>query len=168
MISEPQFVDRAEQHYVAIRTVVPMQEIATHVPPLIPQVYEWLGKRGEEPAGPLFFRYIRMDEGKNLDLEVGIPVRDPLSGDDEIRPGSFPAGLYAVARYKGGYEHLPGAWRAFEEWRTAAGIREEGQIADSGDVRGTRAECYLIGPNDNPDPAHWETELLLYLGPSDP
>lgn len=164
MISEPEFKERDEIPYVAIRKVVPMREIAQRVPPLIPQIYEWLDRRGHDPAGPLFFRYLHIDDGNQLDLEVGVPLAEKIDGDDRIRPGSFPAGRYAVARYKGTYDGLPQAWSAFEEWREREGVAERAEISPGGHRRGTRAEHYLVGPNENPDPNEWVTELALYLG----
>lgn len=164
MITEPEFKEREEVPYVAIRTVVPMKEIAQRVPPLIPKVYEWLDARGHDPAGPLFFRYLRIDDGNQLDLEVGVPLTEKIDGDDRIQPGSFPAGGYAVARLKGPYDDLPKAWSAFEAWREREGVAEQAEITQDGTRRGTRAEHYLVGPNENPDPQQWETELVLYLG----
>ena len=163
MISEPVFEKRDAQPYVAIRADVDMKEIGTTAPPLIQRVYEWLNKQGHTPDGPLFFRYIRMYEGRRLDLEVGVPVMEALDGDDEVKPGTFPAGRYAVARYQGAYEGLPKAWNAFEEWREESGTAEKVQVAEDGTRRGARAERYIVGPNDNPDPEKWETELVLYI-----
>lgn len=163
MITEPQFEQRGEQPYVAIRTNVSMQEIGTAVPPLIPKVYEWLGSNDHAPAGPLFFRYIRMDGGR-IDVEVAVPVEKEVRGGDEVTGGTLPAGRYAVARVKGPYDNLPKAWSAFEAWRESEGLSEQAEITQDGTPRGTRSEHYLVGPNDDPDPQQWETELALYLG----
>ncbi len=163
MITNPQFEERGEQPYVAIRTNVSMQEIAGAIPPLIPKVYQWLGRNGHAPSGPLFFRYVRMDGGR-LDVEVAVPVAERVSGDDEIIGATLPAGRYAVARLKGPYDNLPKAWSAFEAWREQEGIAEQAEITQDGTRRGTRTEHYLVGPNDTPDARQWETELALYLG----
>lgn len=161
MITEPRVEDRDERHYVAIRATVSMEEIVERLPPLIPQVHEWLSARGKEPDGALFFRYLRLDEGKRLDVEVGLPVREPLNGDDEVRPGSFPAGRYLVARFKGPYDGLPRAWPVFEEWRERHGLEEAGQQDREDAEQGTRAEHYLVGPPDDSNPENWETELVV-------
>src|SRR5690606_41731768 len=47
-LTNPQFEERGEQPYVAIRTNVSMQEIAGAIPPLIPKVYQWLGRNGQD------------------------------------------------------------------------------------------------------------------------
>lgn len=163
MITQPQFEQRNEQPYVALRTIVSMQEIGTKVPPLIPRVYSWLGEKGAQPAGALFFRYLRMEDGQ-LDLEIGVPVQRALDGDGEIGSATFPAGKYAVTRYRGPYDGLPKAWNAFEQWREEAGVHEMGQVTPDGAVRGARAEHYVVGPDDVQDPQQWETELVLYVG----
>ena len=164
VITDPQIEQRNELPYVAIRAVVAMQDVGSKLPALIPRVYGWLQQQGQTPAGPMFFRYIAMDQGKQLDVEIAVPVRGDVSSDGEITAGTMPSGRYAVARYRGSYDGLPRAWSAFEEWREKEGISEEGQVSQDGTVRGTRAEHYVIGPNDNPDPQQWETELVLFLG----
>src|SRR5690606_9587489 len=163
MITNPQFEERGEQPYVAIRTNVSMQEIAGAIPPLIPKVYQWLGRNGHAPSGPLFFRYVRMDGGR-IDVELAVPVAEGVSATDEIIGATLPAGRYAVARLKGPYDNLPKAWSAFEAWREQEGIAEQAEITQDGTRRGTRTEHYLVGPNDTPDARQWETELALYLG----
>ena len=164
VITEPRIEHREELPYVAMRTVVGMQEIATRIPPLIPRVYGWLQQQNVQPAGPMFFRYIATAEGKQLDVEVSVPVGSPVSPVGEITSGTMPRGRYAVARYRGPYDGLPRAWSAFEHWREKEGLAEQGEMTQDGTVRGTRAEHYLVGPNEIRDPQQWETELALYLG----
>jgi len=163
MITEPRIEERDELNYVAIRTVVSMDEIAKVLPPLIPEVYNWLSEQEQAPAGPLFFRYLRLDEGRRLDVEVAVPVRNPLQADGRVESGRLPAGRYAVARHQGSYDGLRDAWPAFERWCTREGLQEAEDVLPDGTVRGTRAEHYLKGPADLPDPEQWETELVLQV-----
>jgi len=44
MFTEPKVEDRAEQHYVAIRTQTTMQELGTAIPQGRGEVFAWLGK----------------------------------------------------------------------------------------------------------------------------
>src|SRR5690606_31870636 len=106
---------------------------------------------------------IRMEEAQ-LDVEIGVPVETTVDRDGNIGPGAFPAGQYAVTRYRGSYDGLPKAWSAFEKWREEAGVSEKAQREQDGTVRGARAEHYVVGPEDLPDPQQWETELVLSVG----
>src|SRR3954465_5203292 len=96
MLSTPKTEQRSEQHYVAIRAKVGINEIPVVLPPLIPEVKAWLQKNNKTPDGPPFFQYLQMDDHHQLLTEVGFPVKDPVKGDDRIIAGSFPAGLYAT------------------------------------------------------------------------
>lgn len=162
MIDQPRLEHRDERPYVAIRTNVAMMEIPAVLPPLIPEVYDWLGERHEEPAGPVFFRYLRMDANR-LDVEVGVPVAAELSGDDRVRPGVFPAGRYAVALHRGPYDRIPASWQALENWKGKLGLVEAGQETREGNMWGTRAEHYLTDPAEVSDPEKWETELIVQV-----
>jgi effector-binding domain-containing protein len=51
--------------------------------------------------------------------------------------------------YHGGYEGLGDAWGEFGTWIEANGYTPAADLW----------ECYLAGPESNPDPANWRTEL---------
>ena len=51
--------------------------------------------------------------------------------------------------YHGPYEGLGAAWREFEAWITSEGYTTAANLW----------ECYVAGPESNPDPATWRTEL---------
>ena len=51
--------------------------------------------------------------------------------------------------YHGPYEGLGAAWGAFDTWIVANGYTLASDLW----------ECYVAGPESNPDPATWRTEL---------
>ena len=107
-VTEPKLDNRSEKHYVGIRKVVTMEEMGSGViPQLIDEVYGWLGKRGIEPVGGPFMRFYVIDMAVNMDIEIGVPVATPVTGDGRVSPGVIPAGRYASLIYtdsRKGYE----------------------------------------------------------------
>src|ERR1700734_4031056 len=106
---EPQVVSRAEEAYVAIRTQVRMEKIGTEVPPLNQEVFGWLGQRGAAPSGPPFWKYNVIDMAASLEIEAGVTVASPLTGDGRVVAGALPAGRYVTLHHVGAPETLMGA-----------------------------------------------------------
>lgn len=84
MITEPKIEDRNDQHYVGIRTQVTMQELGVLLPPLWGEVYGWLANKGLKPGGAPLWRYRVIDMAAKLEIDVGVPVVTPVTGDDRI------------------------------------------------------------------------------------
>ena len=74
MITEPKLENRNEQHYVAIRTQVTMQELDTVIQQLRREVLAWIAHQGIAPTGSPFLRNLVIDMKALLDIEVGIPT----------------------------------------------------------------------------------------------
>lgn len=161
MISEPTIETRAVQPYVAIRVVVPREEIGHLVPPLVPQVFDWMQGQGVKPAGAPFFRYHGMDPAGKMDISVGVPVAAPVPGNGQVAAGEFPAGRYAVTIHTGPYEQLIDAHMALMDWGQKHNLAWE-QSAD-GMQWGGRTEFYITDPADEIDPATFKTEVAFLL-----
>jgi hypothetical protein len=56
------------------------------------EVNAWLTSKSLTSSGAPFIRYLTTDMSKKLDIEVGVPVANAVSGDDRITAGIFPAG----------------------------------------------------------------------------
>lgn len=56
-----------------------------------------------------------------------------------------------VAIHRGPYDGLPATFQAVEAW-----VREEGRSPG-----GPPMEIYLTDPGEHPDPATWETQVVL-------
>lgn len=151
MISETKIEYRNELHYAAIPTKVTMKEIPNLLPPLIPEVSMWLEKKNIKPAGPPFFKYLKM--ATELEVEVGFPVESPISGDQRIKPGVFPAGKYAVVSYFGHYNKLYEAHIELEK------LSEKNKLK----TKGGHTEFYPTDPALEPDPNKWETIIVSQL-----
>lgn len=98
MIEEPSIGHRESQQFVAIATAATMEEFDV-VGPLHHEVYGWLEQRSAAPSGPSFVRILTSDMTAKLDIEVGVMVDGPLTGDDRVVVGSIPEGEYITLFY---------------------------------------------------------------------
>lgn len=162
MIAEPKLGDRTEQPYMGIRTQVPMRKLKDIIPQSIDEMFSWLGRQGVEPAGRPFIRYHVINMAGKMDVEVGVPVKGALSGDERISAGVLPAGRYASLIYSGVKNGIEGN-KALLDWATEQGIVWDRWDDKNGDAFGSRVEFFLTGPDEDPDPANWETEVAIRL-----
>ena len=160
MTSEPHLEQRPAQPYAAICVRVTMAQIAPVCPPLMGEVFAWLAERGIAPAGPPFFRYLVIDMAHELEIEVGVPLAEPLQvSDDRVRGGVFPAGWYAVSVHTGPYPELVAATGQLLAWGEANGITWDA-TPDQREWT-ARIEFYLSDPAEEADPARCRTELAF-------
>ena len=153
-IPEPMLQHRDQQPYVGIRSQVAMHEMGKVLPPLIDEVFAWLGKKNVQPAGPVFWRYLVVDMQKKLEIDVGVPVKAALRGEGRIIADVLPAGVYATALFVGHPDGLRQATGDLLSW--ADGKRIEWSM--NGDRWSGPIEWYLSNPAEEPDMSAWRTE----------
>jgi effector-binding domain-containing protein len=117
----------------------------------------WLAQKGEKPAGAPFWRYLLVDMGKKLEVDVAFPVAAFVAGDSRIVADFLPAGRYAVAMFVGHPDRLMQATADFLSWAEGRGIRWQ----MNGPRWGGRVEWYLSDPAEEPDMSKWKTELAF-------
>ena len=159
MTQQPQIQPRDAQHYVAIRATVTMDTISTAVDSGFPELFGWLASNGIAPGGPPFIRYLVIDMAGDLQIELGVPVRAPVTGSARIQPGVLPAGRYAVLRHTGPYDGLVASNGALQQWAAEHGVQFDTSDTAQGSAWGGRVEHYLTDPARGPDPAKWETDV---------
>lgn len=159
MTSESALQWRPPVPYVALRARARMDQIGVTCPPLVPELLGWLAAHGVEEDGPVFFRYVVVDMAGELAIDVGVPVKVLPAGDDRVRADVLPAGRYAVCTHHGHYQELVGATGGLLDWAQRQGVRWQA----SPDQRhwAARLEIYHNDPDDEPNPARWETELAF-------
>ncbi len=145
----PQIEYRKQQPYAAIKTQLTREQIPVKLPPLIPELFNWLEKKNLEPSGAPFFSYLKT-AGEEMTVKVGIPVDDDFSPDDRVERDVFPDGKYAVLIYTGNYRNLYKVNGEFEKWATQNNI----------EFRGPRTEFYPSDPNAEPDSEKWKTVIV--------
>ena len=80
MLREPNVELRKEQPYLPIGTKLNMIDIPTILPPLICEVLEWINKNKITFAGPAFVQYLSMNDQGDMDVDVGVPVKNQIIG----------------------------------------------------------------------------------------
>lgn len=159
MITEPKLVHRNEQHYVGIRKQVSMAELGSVLPPLHGEVFAWLAKKGIEPAGAPFWRYLIVDMERKLEVAVGVPIAEHVEGEGQIISDILPEGTYAMTLHTGHPDKLEEATAKLLAWAEEKGIRWK----MDGDRWGGRLEWYYSDPEMEPDMTKWETELAFLV-----
>jgi len=148
MLDKPRIEQTDVQLTAVIRLTIPRAEIQSVMGPALAEVMAAIGAQGIAPAGPVFSHHLRMDPD-TFDFEVGVPVMAPVSTTGRVKASQLPAATVAQTVYHGPYEGLGSAWAEFVEWIVAEGHKPAPDLW----------ECYVTGPESNPDPATWRTEL---------
>jgi effector-binding domain-containing protein len=167
MFTTPGVGDRPEQLYAGVRTEATMAELPSAIPQGLGEVFAWLGARGVAPAGPPFIRYFVVDMAGALDIALGVPVAGPLAGDGRVTVETLPAGRYASLVYTGVANGVA-ANGALLDWGAAQGLAWDRSPTARGDAFGARLESFLTNPDDEPDPAKWQTEVAIRLADRPP
>ena len=84
-----------------------------------------------------------------FDFEIGVPVSSAVAPVGRVKPGKLPAARVARTLLHGGYEGLPDGWGQFMAWLDKEGVQKAPDLW----------EVYVKGPESDPDPATWRTEL---------
>ena len=148
MLDALRVVDSPVLPAAVIRFTIPQLELPGVMGPAIEELMAVIGTQGISPAGPLFNHYLSMDGGV-FDFEVGVPVSSPVAPAGRVAPGRLPAAKVMRTTYHGNYTGLHLAWREFGDLGRAQGYLPAGGIWES----------YVYGPEANPDPSTWRTEL---------
>jgi len=159
MTGEPQIQESAAQHYAGIPVTITMDGLSHAVDRGFPELFGWLGSQGIGISGPPFIRYLVIDMAGELRIELAAPVGAPVTGTDRIRPGTLPAGSYAVLRHTGPYDGLVASNATLQRWAHDHGVEFDARDTASGTAWRGRAEHYLTNPADEPDPARWQVDV---------
>lgn len=152
MIEPPLVAEAPARHTAVIRLEVPRERMRSVVKPAVEELFGALAAQGIAPAGPWFTHHFRMDPAQ-FDFEIGVPVETPVRAVGRVTASRLPAARVARTIYAGPYDGLPMAWAELTEWITAHGHRPSVGLWES----------YVVGPETDPDPAAWRTELVRPL-----
>jgi effector-binding domain-containing protein len=167
LTDEPCVVERAAQPYLKITCQV-TAGVPAAVDTAFPALFGWLGSRGLAPSGPPFIRTTEIDRGgQPLELEVGVPVAEAVSGEGEVESDTLPAGRYLTLLHVGPYRSrtepdLEDARAALLRFAEERGI-VCGRPTDRGEALECSVEHLRVGPVDTPDHSKWETEFAYLI-----
>ena len=159
---------RGEQPYVGIPIRVTLGEWG-RANALFGEVFDWLVREGIAPAGAPFIRFrVLGDEDRAFDLEVGVPVAEPVAGDGRVVAGTVPGGAYATLIHQGHPDRLEEARAELRAWVREQGLALALEEGAEGEVWDGFFESFLTDPARESRPEKWSTEVayLLDRGPA--
>jgi effector-binding domain-containing protein len=148
MLDTP-FITRTDPVQAAvIRLDIPRAEIVHVMGPGMQELIATTSAQGIGPAGRCYSYHVRMLP-ERFDFEIGVPVSAPVTPAGRVRPGALPAARVARAVLHGPFDGLPAAWGQLMAWIEVQGLHKAPGLW----------EVYLSGPDLDPDPSTWRTEL---------
>jgi effector-binding domain-containing protein len=148
MLETPRITIAEPCQAAVIHLTVPRSEIQQVMGPAIHEVIAAAREQGIGPLGPVFAHHLRMS-ADTFDFEVGVPVSAPPEESGRVKAGSLRGGRVARSVFQGNYDQLHAAWGQFGEWVRGQNLRAAPDLW----------EVYAKGPESDPDPASWRTEL---------
>jgi len=148
MLDAPIITRTTAQLTAGIHVTTPREEMPEVIGQGLRELFDAIAAQGIAPAGPWFTHHLRRPTD-TFDFEMSVPVDGAVAAVGRVRPGVWPAMRVARTVWHGPYEGLGGAWGEFIAWIEAQGHPQTEELW----------ECYLVGPNANPDPATWCTQL---------
>jgi effector-binding domain-containing protein len=137
--------DQAPQPILSIRRTVRIAELGERHGESLRELWSAMRARGVPAAGSPFVRYHTFGETET-DVEVGVPVADPVAGVGRVAAGELPGGAAISTWHLGSHDRLGEAYARLQTWlsehdRTPVGAAWE-------------VYCW-IDPAAEPDPASW-------------
>ena len=140
-----------EQPTAVVRARVDEAGIGTWFAGAYATVTTHLRQAGVATVGLPFARCAK--DATGFDVEAGLPVEQPIEGDDEVLPLTLPGGPAAVTWHQGAYATAEPAYEAIAEW-----LDREGREA-----AGPPWEIYHGDASTGPDATTWKTEIVQPL-----
>jgi hypothetical protein len=153
--------ERAGQPYVGMTASVTIDDFSP-VADRLPEIFGRLAERGVEAAGPPFFRYRVIDMERELVVEAGVPVAEPLIVDG-LDADVLRAGRYVATTFTGLPDRLITVTADLLRWADNQGLAFEQHTGPQGEVWGCRLEIYETDPTVEPDMNRWTTTLAFRL-----
>jgi effector-binding domain-containing protein len=159
MLTLPRIIDQKARPYVAIRRRLKMPFDAD-IGPAMGALFAAIAARNIRTTGPAFFKYnvIAMPE---LEIEFGMPVAEPVAADGDLVASVLPAGRYAETTFFGHYDHLMNVNAILIGWAKEINLTWDATTEADGDHFAARLEIYHNDPDEEPDPARWQTTLMI-------
>eukprot|EP01037_Dinobryon_pediforme_P005813 gene5813-5876_t len=148
MSAEPQIVLTSAVETAVIRLTIPRREMMAAFGPAVRELMAALAAQQVAPAGPVFAHHLTTSADM-FDFELGVPVLIPVAAAGRVQPGQLPAARVARMIHAGPYEGLHAAWAALGAWMSVHGHQPAQDLW----------EVYVTGPQTDPDPSTWRTEL---------
>ena len=159
MLTRPKIIERPATPYAAMaaEVTIPFGEA---IGPLMDEAAGYLSGAGIGEFGPALFKY-DVIEMPRLVIQFGFLTPTPVPGTDRVKPGVLPAGKYVNATYTGHYDNVERATGDVIDWAMAHGVEWDSTAEGPAERFVSRFEIYPNGPDDEPDPNKWITEIWI-------
>ena len=103
-----------------------------------------------------------------LEVTIAFPIASAVTGeeriiaDGRIISDAMPAGRYASLVFTGVENGVPGN-AVLIDWAKAQGLRWDSWDVPNGESFAGRVEHMIDGPDDDPNPSNWRTEVAIKL-----
>lgn len=141
-------VKTTAQRAAVIHITIPREKIRELMHPAMMEVLEAVKAQGIGPIGPMFSHHFDLKPGI-FNFEVGVPVSAAVKPVGRVKASELPAATVVRTVYTGPYEELGEAWGEFMDRLEAEGHKPADEFW----------EAYVSGPESDPDPSRWRTEL---------
>jgi len=148
MLETPHITRTDARQTAVIHLTIPRSDIQNVMGPGIQELMSTVASQGIGPTGPWFSHHLAMHPD-TFDFEIGVPVSGPVTPAGRVVQGSLPAARVARTVLHGNYTGLPDGWGEFLGWIAAEGHQTAPDLW----------EVYVKGPESDPDPTTWRTEL---------
>jgi effector-binding domain-containing protein len=139
------------QSAASIRGTTAWSEIGPFIRAAIMELFKAIGEQCVRPAGPWYTAYHNAEATEaEVDLEVGVPVAEPIEVSGRVVGSVIPGGLVATTIHAGRYEDVAPAYRALGEW-----VQEHGH-----ETAGPPREVYLVSPDQVAESGALRTEIV--------
>ena len=144
------------QPVLSIRATVQIVDLAQAQDDRLRALSRYLQQSGAQLAGPPFVRYHTFTQTET-DLELGVPVAEPVDGEGRIAAGELAGGPAITTWHIGAHDTLAEAYARLQAW-----LNEH-----SREPAGAAWEVYYWidpkqyrGPESWPNPSSWRTQLI--------
>src|SRR5262249_12712291 len=124
----------------------------------------YLQQQEVQPAGPPFVRYHTFGEIET-DVELGVPVVEPVAGASRIAKGKLPGGTAIATWHFGPHDKLGDAYARVEAWLKDHHCEPDGAPME---VYHWIDLSQYRGPSTLSDPSRWGTQLIQPIKESQP
>jgi hypothetical protein len=168
IITPPARQQRDAMSYVAMQVLTTMEGLGAAIPTALDAVEAWMTDNGIEIDGPPIVRYRVIDMAVQLKVEIGWPVAElppgaaPVVDGEQLVFDELPAGEYGACVFRGVDNGIAGNG-ALIDWGIENDVSWDRWEDPAGDAFASRFEVMLTGPEDNPDPAQWDTEVAILI-----
>ncbi len=114
-ISNIEILKKIPQPTIYIRTKTKVENLPALIGESFEKMAAYLKEIGEFLSDVPYVAYHNMDM-QNLDVEIGLPVTEPVPGKEDIQAGFIPAGKVVFCMYRGAYGEMEGVYGEMAKW----------------------------------------------------